>query len=353
MGAMDAVARWLGSVTSDQLDRAVIAGLGGLQIEQPPILDLSPVDIDRFWQESRVAEPRPVRVDRSWDCFEGQGWRELDLIGESEGPGSHPGSRRLNATAHIGPAGAAAPIVVVLHGYAVPFSGYDRWLAWRMRQRGVHTVRIELPFHLRRAVPGQHSGDHFFSLDPAYTCAVVRQCVEDTAAVMAWANREVTPAVRFLGTSLGGLVALLVTALLPVDRTLVAAPFCEPPVTFTDQRRGAMRRYTGMLGQAAGYWGRDRESAREALAEALAPIVPRRLRPVTPPERITIIESLGDRIVGAPPMEELAVAWGCALWQYPHGHIALMNAKGLPTRIVEHLSATTPAAASGGLALAG
>lgn len=353
MRAVEAVAGWLGSVASEQLDRAVIAGLGGLHVEQPPMLDLSPVDIDRFWQESQVAAPRPVRVDRSWDCLEGHGWRELDLVGESAGPGSHPGSRRLNATAHVGPAGAAAPIVVVLHGYAVPFSGYDRWLAWRMRQRGVHTVRIELPFHLRRAVPGRHSGDHFFSLDPAYTRAVVRQCVEDTAAVMAWAQREVTPDVRFLGTSLGGLVALLVTALLPVDRTLVAAPFCEPPVTFTEDRRGAMRRYTGMLAQAAGYWGRDRESAREALSESLAPIVPRRLRPVTAPERITVIESLGDSIVGAPPMEELAAAWGCALWQYPHGHITLMNARGLPTRIVEHLSATATAAAPSRLALAG
>lgn len=317
------------------------------------MLDLSPVDIDRFWKESRVADPRLVRVDRAWDCFEGHGWRELDLIGESAGPGSHPGSRRLNATAHIGPAGAAAPVVVLLHGYAVPFTGYDRWLAWRMRQRGVHTIRLDLPFHIRRAIPGQHSGDHFFSLDPGYTRAVVRQCVEDTAAVMAWAQREVTGEVRFLGVSLGGLVALLLTALVPVDRTLAVAPFCEPPVTFTEQRRGPMRRYTGMLGQAAGFWGRERESARDALSEALAPIVPRRLRPVTPPERVTIVESLNDGIVGAQPMEALAAAWGCALWRYPHGHISLMNARGLPTRIVEHLTGTAPAAASGELRLAG
>lgn len=340
-------------MASDQLDRAVIAGLGGLHIEHPPVLDLSPVDIDRFWHESAVADPRPVRVDRAWDCFEGHGWRELDLTGESAGPGSHTGSRRLNATAHIGPAGEAAPIVMVLHGYAVPFSGYDRWLAWRMRQRGVHTVRIELPFHLRRAVPGRHSGDHFFSLDPAYTRSVVRQCVEDAAAVMAWARREVTPDVRFLGVSLGGLVALLVTALVQVDRTLAVAPFCEPPVTFTEQRRGAMRRYTGMLAQAAGYWGRTPESARDALSESLAPIVPRRLQPVTPADRVTIVQSLHDGIVGAPPMEDLAATWGCSLWRYPLGHITLMNARGLPTRIVEHMTARHSDAAAGDLALAG
>ena len=346
-------ARWLRSVASDQLDRAVIMALGGVRIHQPPMLDLSPVDIDGFWQQSRVADPRLVRVNQAWDCFQGPGWRELDLVGDSVGPGSHPGSRRLHATAHVGPSGAAAPMVVILHGYAVPFTGFDRWLAWRMRQRGAHTIRLELPFHLRRAVPGSHSGDHFFSLDPAYTREVVRQAVEDAAALLAWARREVTPDVRFVGTSLGGLVALLLTALAPVDRTLVVAPFCEPPVTFTDQRRGAMQRYTGLLGQAAGYWGRDRESARDALSEALAPIVPRRMRPVTPSERVTIVQSLGDRIVGATPMEDLAAAWGCSLWQYPHGHIMVVNARGLPTRIIEHMTSPPPEATSGGLALAG
>lgn len=317
------------------------------------MLDMSSVDIERFWADSRVMDPRAVRIERAWECFEGEGWREFELAGESEGPGSHPGSRRLHATAHVGPAGEAAPVVVVLHGYAVPFTWFDRWMAWRMRQRGAHTVRLELPFHVRRAVPGRHSGDHFFSLDPGYTRAVIRQCVEDTVAVVAWARREVTPDVRLLGTSLGGLVALLVSALTPVERALVVAPFCEPPATFTEERRGAMRTYTSMLSEAAGYWGRDRESAREALSEALAPIVPRRLQPVTPPERITIVASQRDRIVGTPPMEALVEAWGTPVWRYPHGHITVMNAKGLPTRIVEHLTGAPRDAAAGELALAG
>jgi hypothetical protein len=352
MQAAQSAARWLRSAASDALDRTVVSQLGGLRVEQPPVLDLSPVDIDRFWQESRISDPHHLRVAGAWECFQGQGWREFDLTGDSHGPGSHPGSRRLHATAHIGPAGESAPVVVVLHGYAVPFTWFDRWLAYRMRQRGVHTVRLELPFHVRRAVPGRHSGEHFFSLDPAYTRAVIRQCVEDTVAVTSWAQREVTPDVRLLGTSLGGLVALLVSALTPVDRTLAVAPFCEPPVTFTEQRSGAMRTYTSMLGEAAGYWGRDRESAREALSEALAPIVPRRLRPVTPPERITVVASQGDRIVGTPPMEDLVAAWGTPVWRYPHGHIAVMNAKGLPTRIVEHMTGAREAP-PGELALAG
>ena len=345
--------RRLSSAVSAYADRAVVRQLGGVLVEQPPVLDVSPADPQAFWDASEVARPRRVWVERRWNAFQGPGWRELELAGDSAGPGTHPGSRRLYATAHVGPRRDAAPLVVLVHGYAIPFTGFDRFIAWRMRRQGAHTVRLELPFHLRRAAPGQHSGDHFFSVDPAHIRAVVRQSVEDTAAVVAWARREVTADVRVLGTSLGGLMALLLAALTPVQRTLVIAPLCDPPATFTQTRKGAMHEYMGMLGEAAGFWGRDRESARDVLEDALAPITPRRLRPVTPPDRITIVEACDDRVVGTEPMEELVQAWGTPAWRYPHGHITVMNAHGLPARVVSHLTSPQGEGGADRLALAG
>lgn len=353
MNAPQRAGRWLGSVLSDHLDRSVVLQLGGVFVEQPAMLDVSPVEPRAFWEATRVADPRNVWVERSWESFDGRGWHEHELAGDSAGPGTHRGSRLLYATAHVGPRGAAAPLVVLLHGYAFPFTGFDRWIAWRLRRRGAHTVRLELPFHFRRAVPREHSGDHFFSLDPAHLRAVLRQSVEDAAAVVAWARREVTPDVRVMGTSLGGLVGLLLSALVPMDRALTVAPLCDAPVSFTESRAGAMQRYMGMIGKAARSWGADQASVRDVLSASLAPIVPKRLRPVTPPERITIVESAGDRIVGAEPMEELARVWGTKLWRYPHGHITVMNAPGLPTRIVGHLAAPAGADSPDGLALAG
>lgn len=345
---------WVRSVVAGYADRAVVTGLGGVLVEQPPVLDVSAADPRQFWTASRVSDPRPVRVNDAWDTFEGAGWRELELTGDSAGPGTHPGSSRLYATAHIGPAGAAAPLVLLVHGYAVPFTGFDRWIAWRLRRHDVHTVRIELPFHLRRAVPHEHSGDHFFSVDPAYTRSVIRQCVEDAAAVVAWARREVTPDVRLLGTSLGGLVSLLLSALVPMQRTVAVAPLCDPTVSFTESRSGALRQYMGMLGEAGTAWSQAPESARDVLERSLAPVVAYRLQPITPPERITIVESAQDGIVGAAPMEALARAWGTPLWRYPHGHITVMNAPGLASRLIAHLSARIERrGAAGGLALAG
>ena len=332
---MRATAGWLGRQASEAWDRAVLLQLTGVIVDKPPLLDLTPADPARFWDESRVRSPRPVRVVREWECFEGPDWRELELSGESDGPGS----ARLVATAHVRRSGPPAPMVIVVHGYAVPFTGFDRWLAWRMRRRGAHTMRIDLPFHLRRTPPGEHSGDHYFSIDPPYTRAVVRQSVEDVAAVMAWARSELTPDVRILGTSLGALIGLLVTALVPTGGTLAVAPLCDPAYSFTMRPPGAMQRHLGMLGEGTGFWGRDRMSARRALDGALAPLVVRKLTPVTPVERITLVRPAADVVVGAGPVDELAEAWRAPVWRYPQGHITVMNAPGLPRRIVEHLSA--------------
>ena len=326
---------WLSRQVSKAWDRAVLLQLTGVAVDKPPLLDLSPVEPAPFWAESRVRDPRPVRAMRAWEAFDGPEWRELELSGESEGPGAS----RLVATAHVRRSGPPAPMVVVVHGYAVPFTGFDRWLAWRMRRRGVNTVRVDLPFHLRRTRPGAHSGDHYFSIDPPYTRASVRQSVEDVAAVAAWARSEVTQDIRVLGTSLGGLIGLLLTALVPVQRTLAVAPLCDPAVSFTMRLPGAMVRHLGMLGEGTGYWGRDRASARRALDGALAPLVVRKLTPATPAERITLVRADADVVVGAEPVDELAEAWQTSVWRYPEGHITVMNARGLPRRIVEHLTA--------------
>src|ERR1039457_1370838 len=184
-----------------------------------------------FWEQSRLHNPHAIRVNREWESLDGPRWRELELEGDSEGPGGHWGSRHLLATAHIRREPGPAPFVLLLHGYAVPQTTYDRWLAKEMRLRGAHTARLDLPYHLRRTLPGQRSGDGYFSLDPAHIRAVVRQSVEDAAAVIAWARAEVSPSVSVVGVSLGGLIATLLAAHLELDRVIAVAPFSDPATT--------------------------------------------------------------------------------------------------------------------------
>lgn len=323
-------------VSSRALDMLVLTRLSGIEVLKPPVVDLTPADPVAFWQESGVAAPHPVRVVAERVSFESRGARALDLEADSEGPGTHPGSRRMiaSATQQRHP-DVALPVVVLVHGFAIPFTGFDRWLAWRMRRRGASTIRVDLPFHLRRTAPGHASGDGYFSIDPAHTRAVVRQSVEDVAALVAWAQAEVAPLVTVVGTSLGGLVVTLLAALRRLDAVLAIAPLCDPPASFTQRPPGPMQRRMGMLGEGDGFWGRDRRSAKLALDGALAPLVPRNLVPTTPGRRVTLVRADNDLIVGPDPIDELAATWGTELWRYPHGHITVMNAPGMGRRVVE------------------
>jgi pimeloyl-ACP methyl ester carboxylesterase len=259
----------------------------------------------------------------------------VELEAASQGPGEHEGSRRMVASGVVQRHDQGAPLVVLVHGFAIPFTGFDRWLAWRMRRAGASTVRVDLPFHLRRTAPGRRSGDAFFSIDPAHTRAVVRQSAEDVAALVRWGREELTTSVSLVGTSLGGLIVMLLAGLIEVDAVVAVAPLLDPPASFTERPPGALQRRMGMLGEGDGYWGRDRRAAKRALDGALAPLVPRNLRPVTPVERVTVVRAGSDLIVGPGPVDELAAAWGMEVWRYPLGHITLMNAPGLSRRIVE------------------
>src|SRR5207302_8797923 len=89
----------LGTRLSHAWDLAVLMQLTGVIVEKPERIDLTPVDASDFWQHSAVRNPRALRVVRDWETFQGPDWRELELDGDSHGPGAHEGIRHLVATA--------------------------------------------------------------------------------------------------------------------------------------------------------------------------------------------------------------------------------------------------------------
>jgi len=321
------------------MDRFAHLRLTTVAVSHPASIDRSPADPAEFWEASRVRSARAVWVARDRDALDGPRWRELELEGDSEGPGTHWGSRHLVATAHVRASSEPAPFVLLFHGYAAPQTAYDRWLARQMRLRGAHTARLDLPYHLRRTPPGAGSGDGFFSIDPAHIRAVVRQSVEDAAAIVAWARENVSPTVSVVGVSLGGLIATLLAALVDLDRVIAVAPFCDPAASLSLRPPVPSLRHLGMLGDDGASWGPDRVSAGLVLQSTLAPLIARNLTPRTPGGRITLVRAMQDLVVGADPVTALAEAWQTELWTYPHGHITVMSAGGIARRISE--AATT------------
>ncbi len=244
-------------------------------------------------------------------------------------------------------------MVLLIHGYAVPMPLLDALVARGLRARGAHSMRIDLPFHLRRRMPGHSSGDGFFGTDPARIRATVRQSVEDAAALVAWTRANVTPTVAVMGVSLGGLVSTLLAAQVPLESVMAVAPLCDPPVTFLEHMPPQLARRVGLTSTTGGAWGADRDEARAMLDAALAPLVPRNFIPRTDPANITLVRPELDIIVGPQPIADLAAAWGAELWDYPYGHITVMNAPGVGARIRERLldprrvhTAGTPLAAA-------
>lgn len=327
------------------LDAAVMVRLGRSDFPSPSEIDLAPADPLAFWADSHVHDPGQVRAVREYPG--GAGCRELRLEAPSDGQGDHPGARKLIATAHVRDDPTPAPMVLILHGFAVPVTTWDAWQARRLRAQGAHTVRLDLPYHLRRRIPGRRSGDGFFGIDPAHIRSSVRQAVEDAAALVAWARREVTPTVTVLGVSLGGLIATLLASQVELDAVVAVAPFCDPPHTLMQQLPVRTRRRIGIEGRAGSRWGDDTDSAQAAVDAALAPLVPRTMIPATPAERVTLVRPANDRIVGAEPIGQLAEAWGAQLWDFRHSHITIVNARGLAARMHEQLLAPTAVSLTG------
>jgi hypothetical protein len=108
-----------------------------------------------------------------------------------------------------------------------------------------------------------------------------------------------------------------------------------------------IRRRLGLHEGGGGPWGADALAAHEALAAAMAPVTPHLLTPRTPAERITLVVADNDGIVGAQAVRALADAWGAHLLAYPHGHVTVMAARGITSRLHDRLVADLRAATPG------
>jgi hypothetical protein len=336
------------SLVARAMDAGVRWRLARLPVETPASGSWAPVDPHAFWEASRLHDLAQVTVGPVLRRDAG-GVEVRDLSGPSRGPGTDPGSSRWEATAHLWPGRRDLPFVLVIHGLAAPSPWYEERRCRALTLGGAHAARIDLPLHLRRRRPGSRSGEGFIQADLTWTREIVRQSVEDSAAVLAWAHREVSDRVAVCGTSLGGLVALLLAAQLELDGVVALAPFCDPASTVLHNLPRRTRRAVGLDGDGGGVWGPDRDHARQVVEAALAPIVARTFSPpATPGERIAIVRPTLDGVVGDAPMAELAAVWGSELWSYPQGHVSVLNAPGLAARVRDWL--VTPHAGLRGMA---
>jgi len=325
------------------LDEAIFRALGTIPLPSASTLNFDRVEPEVFWQASRISRPSHVEIVRRLAVRERGRVQIVDIEGPSSGPGSHPGSRKLIARAHLRTDRAQAPTVVILHGFGIPIAIWEDQQCRSLASRGINAIRLDHPLHLRRRARGTVSGQGYFSGDPARTREAMRQSAEDAAALVAWARAELGPEVYVLGVSLGGGTACQLAANLELTGMFAIAPFCDPSRTFTEQLPRKIKKDLGISDKSYGVWGTDPVAAQSVMSEAMAPLIARNFAvPKTSPENITLIRPTYDKVVGPEPITELAEQWGCDVWDAPQGHVSVMLQPQLMRRVYRRLLQPRP-----------
>jgi dienelactone hydrolase len=120
--------------------------------------------------------------------------------------------------------GKVHPAALILHGWGRKSLGVEFWtVGMRLARRGIESLFLVMPFHLRRAPAGSWSGEYMVSGDVVRTAECFQQTVVEVRAILPWL-RKFSPAVGFLGMSLGGIIGHLamISEPFPAGVTLLA-----------------------------------------------------------------------------------------------------------------------------------
>ena len=122
------------------------------------------------------------------------------------------------------------PAVVVLAQWNSRWEEQQNVCRW-LQLLGITAVKISLPYHDRRAIPGHPRADHLVSANIGLTLQASRQAVLDVRRTLRWLERQGYDRLGLLGTSIGSCLAFLTLVHEPALR---AAAFLHVSTYFGD-----------------------------------------------------------------------------------------------------------------------
>lgn len=128
------------------------------------------------------------------------------------------------------PAKGKGPAVVVLAQWNARWDeqqGVCRWLNWM----GITAVKMSLPYHDRRAIPGHRRADHLVAPNIGLTLQANRQAIVDVRTTLRWLERQGYERLGILGTSIGSCIGFIVMCHDPAVR---AGAFLHASTNFGD-----------------------------------------------------------------------------------------------------------------------
>lgn len=120
------------------------------------------------------------------------------------------------------------PAVVVLAQWNARWEEQQDICRW-LNHLGITALKISLPYHDRRAVPGHPRGDHLVGPNIGLTLQANRQAVLDLRRALRWLEREGYDRLGILGTSIGSSIAFVALCHEPALRAgafLHVATYC-------------------------------------------------------------------------------------------------------------------------------
>ncbi len=139
-----------------------------------------------------------------------------------------PENNRVHA--QIFPAKRRGPAVVVLAQWNARWDEQQNVCRW-LNRLGITAVKLSLPYHDRRAIPGHPRADHLVSANIGLTLQANRQAVLDARRTLRWLEQQGYESLGILGTSVGSCLAFLT---LTHEPALRAGAFLHVSIYFGD-----------------------------------------------------------------------------------------------------------------------
>lgn len=117
-----------------------------------------------------------------------------------------PQNNRVHA--QLFPANLRGPAVVVLAQWNARWEEQQNVCRW-LQRLGVTAVKVSLPYHDRRAIPGHPRADHLVGPNLGLTMQAARQSVLDSRRTLRWLEREGYGPLGVLGTSIGSAIGFI------------------------------------------------------------------------------------------------------------------------------------------------
>lgn len=226
-------------------------------------------------------------------------------------PGEHLENNTARARIHETDASEKAPTLILIHALMSAHDFGYRRIAMRFNANGWNVLFPHLPYHYSRTPNGYANGSLTITSDIVRNAETLRQSVIELRQLIRWARRRGSKRVALLATSYGAWVAAIALSLEETDFSILLQPVAD--VGHATFGSPASRMMASLL--------RKNGIHRDSIDRHAHLSSPGNLRPLTAPDRLTVIGGKYDRLSPPDSLRALCQAWGGARYlEVNQGH---------------------------------